>query len=92
MAEGFEAIDVEAGMSLDDVAELLSSTRESRLLRRQGKIVAMLMPFGMKTMKTNAGREAFERAAGSWDAIDTDRFLKANRRSRDLSTRPAANL
>jgi hypothetical protein len=92
MAEGLEAIEVTAGVSLSEIAELVASTHESKLLSRSGRIVAMVMPFGMKPSKTGDGLDAFKKAAGSWKEIDTDRFLAANRQSRAVVGRPAVDL
>jgi len=88
MAEGMESVDVESETRLRDLAELVWSTREPRVLRLGPKALALVMPLGIKHSKTSEGRADFLRAAGGWKGMDTDRFLAANRKSRDASYRP----
>jgi hypothetical protein len=42
--------------------------------------------------KSSADYKAFLGSAGSWSDVDIDAFLKANRESRDRSTRPSVEL
>lgn len=88
MAEGMESVDVNTETGLRDLAELVWSTREPRVLRRGRMALALVMPLGIKHSKTSEGREEFLRAAGAWKGVDTEGFLVANRKSRAASYRP----
>ncbi|MCA9852251.1 MAG: hypothetical protein KC482_01400 [Dehalococcoidia bacterium] len=88
MAEGMESLDVTKVSALKHLAETVWSTGEVKLLRRGRTALALVMPLGVKHWKTSEGRESFASAAGAWEAVDTDTFLRANRSSRASSYRP----
>ena len=81
------------------LVEEVNTTKQPRLLKRESKTLAMLMPVGTaikprkSKAKTKADDEAFRSAAGSWKEVDTDSLLKniyADRRR--ANTRPPVTL
>jgi hypothetical protein len=76
------AIDISNNPELIRLAEEVAATKKPRKLTRDSKTVAILMPAGTavkpkkKGEKTQADYEAFRSAAGSWNDVDTDTFLK----------------
>lgn len=74
----------------------VATERISIVVEQDGKELAVLRPARAKAKrrrkKSAAARKAFLSAAGSWKDIDTDTFLDANRKSRDLSYRPHVEL
>lgn len=71
----------------------VATERISIVVEKDGEELAVLRPARTKAKrrrkKSAAARKAFLSAAGSWkDIVDTDKFLRDNRASRDISTRP----
>lgn len=66
------------------------------VVEKDGEPIAVLKPVRATTKrrrrKSAAARKAFLAAAGSWKDIDTDKFLRDNRESRNISTRPHVEL
>ena len=98
MAIESKPIDIGNLPELVTLAEEVRATNETRDLRRGDEDIAKIVP--LRTMarrrkgpaKTAADFEAFLSSAGAWADVDVDAFLKANRESRDRSTRPAVKL
>ncbi len=97
MAVEAKAIDIGSLPELVDLAEEVRATNEPRLLRRGTEDIAKIVPLPRarrrkRGTKSAADYEAFLSSAGSWADVDVDAFLKANRESRDRSSRPAVEL
>ncbi|MGH2534609.1 MAG: hypothetical protein ACRDJW_20285 [Thermomicrobiales bacterium] len=98
MAATSKVIDVEEIPELDRVAQEVSGTGESLLLRKKGRNLAVIHPAdwihsaGSKRIKTAADLAAFLRTAGGWKLVDTDRLKKDIQESRKLQTRPPVEL
>jgi len=93
--------------TLPDVVHLVEEvqrTRAPRVLRRDGKDVAVLMPLAPHTVRRAAGpaprrsmptaadRAAFRAAAGSWSDVDTETFVEELYERRRIATRPPIEL
>lgn len=100
MAEHLSPIDIGDDPSLVRVVEEVQASKGPRVLRRDGKDVAVVMPLRQGSArhrpgrrKTEADYEAFRSAAGSWNGlIDVDQFIKDIYASRRSSIRPPVEL
>ncbi len=86
MTEDMLVVDISYEPNLVYLAEEVQLTQTGRLLRRNGEDIALLLPVPAKQQrnqqtKTQADREAFHRAAGSWQDADTEQLLAEMRES-----------
>ncbi len=94
MAEQPKSIDMSDAADILRLADEVRRTGESRVLRRNGEDLAMLVPLPPARTSplkkpTTQDYEAFRRAAGSWADIDTDRLIEDIHRARREGTRPS---
>ena len=81
MPDSRAVIDVTNAPELLRLAEDVRSTGESRVLRRNGEDLAVVMPVspaqneGRRRVKTAEDLAAFRAAAGSWNDFDLDHFV-----------------
>jgi hypothetical protein len=97
MAKEFKAVEIGNAPELLRLAEEVRTSREPRVLRRNGEALAVLTPLahapGRRTRtKTSADLETFRSSAGSWKDVDTDRLIADIYASRERSTRPPVEL
>lgn len=91
-------IDITNLPDLRKIAEEVEATNIPRVLKRENKTVAVIMPAPRATAekkrgKTQADYEAFLSAAGGWkDLVDTEQLKKDIYESRKISTRPLLEL
>ena len=90
-------IDISNNPELLRLAKEVAETKTPHELKRDNKIVAVIMPVKKPTskkkhVKTKADYEAFRSAAGSWKDVDVEKFKAAIYESRKLSTRPPVSL
>ncbi len=83
---------------LAELADEVSKTKRPRTIGINRDVVAVLKPAARQAVR-RAGREptaediaAFEAAAGGWEDVDTDQFLKDIYENRRISTRPPVEL
>jgi len=95
MAEPLPAIDVTDVPELRRLAEEVNRTGQARVLRRDGKDLAVVNPVPpsdeepFKRVKTEADRAAFLAAAGGWKGLfDLDQFLRDMQASRRIRRPP----
>lgn len=97
MALEAKPIDIGGLPELVTLAEEVRATNEPRVLRRGGEDIAKIVPLRARVRRWRAPKiaadyDVFLSSAGGWADVDVDAFLKANRESRDRSTRPVAGL
>jgi len=98
MAGDARPVDIGSFPELIHLAEEVRDTNRPRVLRCGDEDIAKLVPLGAATSgrrrrpKTAADYNAFLSSAGAWADVDIEAFLRANRESRDRSTRPAVEL
>ena len=98
MAKGLKPIDVSGIPELLRIAEEVRATKESRVLRRNGEDLAIVLPLkpparhAPKRGKGKAAYEAFRAAAGGWRDVDTDQLISDIYRDREASDRPPVDL
>jgi antitoxin (DNA-binding transcriptional repressor) of toxin-antitoxin stability system len=97
MAEPSKSIDITDVPDLLRVAEEVRRAGEPRVLRKDGKEVAMVVPLPRPRKRrskkpTEADIEAFRSAAGGWADIDTDKLIENIYESRRISIRPPVEL
>jgi hypothetical protein len=98
MAVEAKPIDIGGLPELVTLAEEVRATNEPRVLRCGSEDIAKIVPLRAgpgrrrRAAKTTADYDAFISSAGGWADVDVDAFLKANRESRDRSSRPAVEL
>jgi hypothetical protein len=99
MAEHMKTIDISDAPELLQLAEEVHRSHESRLLRREGEDLAVVVPLPRPAAKRRRGREktdadyeAFRSAAGGWKDLDTDKLIKDIYESRRISTRAPIDL
>jgi hypothetical protein len=91
MAEPLPAIDVTDVPELRRLAEEVNRTGQARVLRRDGKDLALVAPMPPvqnqldKPVTTEADLEAFRSSFGGWKDFDLDQFLKNLEESRRSS-------
>lgn len=83
---------------LAELADEVSKTKRPRAIGINRDVVAVLRPAARRAAR-RAKREptaediaAFEAAAGGWEDVDTDQFLKDSYENRRISTRPPVEL
>ncbi len=83
---------------LAELADEVSKTKRPQTVGINRDVVAVLKPAARRAVR-RAGREptvediaAFEAAAGGWEDVDTDQFLKDIYENRRISTRPPVEL
>ncbi len=92
-------VDVADSADLEALADEVSRTGEVRLLCRDGRVLARVVPAGLPTAaETDTGlppwnpteedRAAFLASAGSWAHLDTDRMIEEIYRNRRLGSKP----
>lgn len=83
---------------LAELADEVQKTRQSRTVGISRDVVAVLKPAGRKTVRpsrrepTAEDIAAFETAAGAWNDVDTDQFIKDIYESRRIAARPPVEL
>lgn len=95
-----DTLDVTGSPDLLRLAEEVNRTGRPRVLRRDGKKLAAIVPLQAKRARRLKPRELtpqdiadFESSAGGWRDFDLDRFLADIYASRDLpSDRPPVEL
>ncbi len=99
MARELTPIDISNTPDLLRLAEEVAESGKPRVLRRADEDVAVLMPVKKPAARRHTARkktkedyEAFRSSAGSWDDVDTDKFIEDMYESRDISTRPPIDL
>ncbi|MGH2561456.1 MAG: hypothetical protein ACRDJH_20520 [Thermomicrobiales bacterium] len=98
MAAIAKSIDVEDMPELNRIAQEVSESGESLLLREKGRNLAVIHPaewshsIGSRRIRTAGDVEAFLRTAGGWKDVDTDRLMNDILESRKLQTRPPVEL
>jgi hypothetical protein len=90
-------IDITTNPELLRIVEEVTTTKTPRELKRDNKIIAVIMPVKKTSAKkkrenTKADYEAFKSAAGSWKDMDVEKFKADIYESRKLSTRPPVKL
>jgi hypothetical protein len=94
----FKAVDINDAPELVRLVEEAHTSREPRILRRNGEDVAILAPIDQAPRrrhvrtKSAADLEAFRSSAGSWKDVDIDRLIADIYTSRERSTRPLVEL
>ena len=94
MARERKAVEIGDMPELLRLAEEVHDSEEPRVLHKNGRELAVLMPVKppatrrTRRKKTEAELEAFRSAAGGWADIDTDKLIADIYESRDISTRP----
>jgi hypothetical protein len=97
MAERLKALDISNMPDVRRLAEEVSATRESRILRSSNGDLALVSPLAKSTRrhgrgKTEADLSAFRSAAGGWKDVDTDRLTEDIYETRRRSNRPPVEL
>ncbi len=98
MAGDARPVDIGSFPELVHLAEEVRDTNKPRVLRCGNDDIAKLVPLHARAPgrrrrpKTTADHDAFLSSASAWADVDVDAFLRANRQSRDRSTRPAVEL
>jgi hypothetical protein len=94
MAEHVEPLDVSDTSELLQLAEEVHRSHTSRILRRHGEDLAMVVPLpqGSATnevvgKKTEADYQRFLSAAGAWADLDTEALKEYIYRAREEGTR-----
>jgi hypothetical protein len=93
MAVTLKTLDVSDSPELGRLVEEVSRTGEARILRFHDEDLAVILPFAGRSIRrkrrsiSSEDVEAFRAAAGTWAAVDVDRFLEENARSRRHSSR-----
>lgn len=93
-------VDIDAMPDLVRLADEVRTTDTPRLLRREGKDVALLVPAPKRRRRKRSERkpskedmEAFYRSAGGWkDLVDTDKLVENIYADRRISDRPPVDL
>jgi hypothetical protein len=96
MTRELRPVDVTSIPELLKLAEEVGASGESRILRRDNKDLAVLMPVSRARSRTRPPHskkdlDAFRSAAGSWKDVDIDKFLENSEASR-ASSRPPVEL
>ncbi len=92
------SLDVDSSPELAHLAGQVRASNRPLFLKEHGETVAILVPVASPKLRrrrrerTEADRQAFLSAAGSWKDVDVDRFLEDNAESRRISTKPAPDL
>lgn len=98
MAEHVKSIDIRDAPELRRLAEEVHRSGESRVLRREGEDLAMIVPLPRPRRERHSRTlsdedyQAFRSAAGGWKDIDTDRLIENIYESRRISIRPPVEL
>jgi hypothetical protein len=100
MREEDETIDVTALPDLRRLAEAVRRSGKPRLLRRDGEVLAMLVPLARKAarplerrMLTADDIAAFRAAAGTWSDVTVEQFVTNVYAARDVpDERPRVEL
>jgi hypothetical protein len=98
MTRELKAIEISDAPDLLKLAEEVRASEKSYLLRRDGEVIAMLVPASAglrrrsKRRKSEADMAAFWSSFGGWEDVDTDRLINAIYESRRISTRPPVEL
>ena len=99
MAHEIRPIDVSSSPELLRIAEEVGASGEARLLRRDDKDLAVVVPVSAPAKPRKVGRKlsdedrkAFLSAAGGWKDVDTDKLLEDIYASRRVSDRPPVDL
>jgi class 3 adenylate cyclase len=98
MADQLISIDISDTPDLLRLAEEVHRSHESRVLRRDGEDLALVVPLPRPTRRrrgrtlSQADYEAFRSAAGGWKDIDTDQLVENIYESRKISERPPVDL
>jgi hypothetical protein len=93
-----ESIEVSDIPELSRLAEDVQRRNKPLILQRDGKELAVIVPLPIaptqvETERTEADREAFLAAAGSWRGlVDTDKLIEDIYESRRRSSRPPVDL
>jgi hypothetical protein len=79
------------------LVEEINATRTPRVLKRENKTVAMLLPVAQaikprKLKLTKADYEAFRSAAGGWKEVDTDILIQNIYATRKHRNHPSIKL
>ena len=95
MARELKSVDVSDSPDLLRLAEEVGKTGEARVLRKGRRELAAIVPISARQKSpkkprklTQAQREAFLSAAGSWNDVDTDKLLEEIYAARDLDRPP----
>jgi hypothetical protein len=97
MTKELRPIDVSGIPELLRIAEEVGSTREPRLLRRNRRDLALVVPLPgtrrrPRRMKSKEDMEAFLSSAGGWKDVDTDKLVGDIYESRRRSVGPPVRL
>jgi len=97
MTKELRPIDVSDIPELLRIAEEVGATREPRVLRRDRRDLALVVPIpGVRKtrgrVKSKDDMEAFLSSAGGWKEVDTDKLVADIYASRRRSVRPPVRL
>lgn len=99
MTERTRSMDISDTPELLRLAEHVHRSHEARVLQRNGKDLAMIVPLPRPPKKrrgkekTEADYAAFRHAAGGWKGlVDTDKLKEDIYESRRISSRPPIEL
>jgi hypothetical protein len=98
MARELKPIDISDTPDLLKLAEEVRASEKAYLLRRDGEVIAMLVPAPPalrrrdKRRKSEADMAAFWSSFGGWKDVDTNRLINDIYESRRISTRPPVEL
>jgi hypothetical protein len=96
MAREIAVEDISSNKALQKLAREVRETGQTKVLRDNGEDLAKVVPLKPRKRRPRdkaADIEAFLSSAGAWkDHIDLEQFLKDNRASRDMSSRPPVEL
>jgi len=87
MVDPVLSVDIEdAGLRLDELADLVAVSREARILRRGGCFLAVILPLAPTRADEETRKMAFKRSAGAWKDVDVDALKRRIREERDAGT------
>jgi hypothetical protein len=91
-------IDLDDAPELASLADEVTATRRTIVLRKRGKDLALVVPiddpsrFAPGRLRTPEDLEAFLRSAGGWRGVVDEEFMDEVYRSRSTSSRPPVDL